>query len=167
MPYVQRQRPRDEHPDHPGPDSAGVADGAADQAQGQGSPRRARRAGRRPVRPRPCHTAPGLRALGRQPDGHRAGDRAGCGAGFGDQGAVHRGARSRSGFRLAPRTAGPSGPRKGIRRSDGTFGDLLVTVEVQVPKNVAARAARRWKKLREATAGEDPREELLQRAKEA
>ena len=56
---------------------------------------------------------------------------------------------------------------KGIRRSDGTFGDLLVTVEVQVPKNVSSKGRKALEELREATAGEDPREELLQRAKEA
>jgi molecular chaperone DnaJ len=56
---------------------------------------------------------------------------------------------------------------KGIRRSDGTFGDLLVTVEVQVPKNVGSKGRKALEELREATAGEDPREELLQRAKEA
>lgn len=56
---------------------------------------------------------------------------------------------------------------KGIRRSDGTFGDLLVTVEVQVPKNVSSKGRKALEELREATAGEDPREGLLQRAKEA
>jgi molecular chaperone DnaJ len=56
---------------------------------------------------------------------------------------------------------------KGIRRSDGTFGDLLVTVEVQVPKNIGSKGRKALEELREATAGEDPREELLQRAKEA
>jgi molecular chaperone DnaJ len=55
---------------------------------------------------------------------------------------------------------------KGVRRSDGTFGDLLVTVEVQVPKNVTSKGRKALEELREATAGEDPREELLQRAKE-
>src|SRR5208283_5639460 len=28
-------------------------------------------------------------------------------------------------------------PGKGVRRKDGTYGDLLVTVEVMVPKNVS------------------------------
>lgn len=56
---------------------------------------------------------------------------------------------------------------KGVRRSDGTFGDLLVTVEVLVPKNVTSKGRKALEELREATAGEDPREELLQRAKEA
>ena len=56
---------------------------------------------------------------------------------------------------------------KGVRRSDGTYGDLLVTVEVMVPKNVGTKGRKALEALREATAGEDPREELLARAKEA
>ena len=56
---------------------------------------------------------------------------------------------------------------KGIRRSDGTYGDLLVTVEVIVPKNVSNKGRQALEDLREATAGEDPREALLQRARSA
>src|SRR6201996_1325983 len=56
---------------------------------------------------------------------------------------------------------------KGVRRSDGTYGDLLVTVEVIVPKNVSTKGRQALEDLREATAGEDPRETLLQRAKSA
>jgi molecular chaperone DnaJ len=56
---------------------------------------------------------------------------------------------------------------KGIRRSDGTYGDLLVTVEVIVPKNVGTKGRQALEDLREATAGEDPREALLQRARNA
>src|ERR1700761_4766095 len=56
---------------------------------------------------------------------------------------------------------------KGVRRSDGTYGDLLVTVEVIVPKNVSNKGRQALEDLREATAGEDPRETLLQRAKSA
>jgi molecular chaperone DnaJ len=56
---------------------------------------------------------------------------------------------------------------KGIRRPDGTYGDLLVTVELIVPKNVSTKGRKALEDLREATAGEDPREELLLRAKEA
>ena len=55
---------------------------------------------------------------------------------------------------------------KGVRRSDGTYGDLLVTVDVMVPKNVSTKGRKALEDLREATAGDDPREELLQRAKE-
>ena len=44
---------------------------------------------------------------------------------------------------------------------------LLVTVEVMVPKNVSNKGRQALEDLREATAGEDPREALLQRAKSA
>ena len=56
---------------------------------------------------------------------------------------------------------------KGARAKDGTFGDLLVTVEVIVPRDVTSKGRKALEELREATAGEDPREELLQRAKDA
>jgi molecular chaperone DnaJ len=54
---------------------------------------------------------------------------------------------------------------KGVRRKDGTTGSLLVTVEVMVPKDLNGRARSAIEDLREATAGADPREELLERAK--
>jgi molecular chaperone DnaJ len=54
---------------------------------------------------------------------------------------------------------------KGVRRRDGTNGSLLVTVEVMVPKDLNGRARSAIEDLREATAGQDPREELLERAK--
>jgi molecular chaperone DnaJ len=56
---------------------------------------------------------------------------------------------------------------KGVRRSDGTNGDLLVTVAVQVPQNVNSKAKEALEQFREATAGEDPREDLLRRARQA
>jgi len=56
---------------------------------------------------------------------------------------------------------------KGVRRKDGTTGSLLVTVEVTVPKDLNGKARSAIEELREATAGTDPREELLERAKEA
>jgi molecular chaperone DnaJ len=56
---------------------------------------------------------------------------------------------------------------KGVRRPDGTYGDLLVTVELMVPKNVSTKGRKALEDLREATAGEDPREELLLRARGA
>jgi molecular chaperone DnaJ len=56
---------------------------------------------------------------------------------------------------------------KGVRRKDWTTGNLLVTVEVMVPKNLNGKARSAIEDLREATAGQDPREELLERAKEA
>jgi len=57
--------------------------------------------------------------------------------------------------------------RAGVRRKDGTTGNMLVTVEVMVPKDLNSKARSAIEELREATAGQDPREELLERAKEA
>jgi molecular chaperone DnaJ len=56
---------------------------------------------------------------------------------------------------------------KGVRRPDGTNGDLLVTVAVQVPQHVNGPARKALEDFREATAGQDPREDLLQRARSA
>jgi molecular chaperone DnaJ len=56
---------------------------------------------------------------------------------------------------------------KGVRRKDGTNGSLIVTVEVMVPKDLNGKARSAIEELREATAGSDPRENLLERAKEA
>ena len=56
---------------------------------------------------------------------------------------------------------------KGVRRKDGTAGNLLVTVDVMVPQNLNGKARSAIEDLREATAGQDPREDLLERAKEA
>ncbi|MBV9095432.1 MAG: molecular chaperone DnaJ [Streptosporangiaceae bacterium] len=58
-------------------------------------------------------------------------------------------------------------PGKGVRRKDGTYGSLLVTVEVTVPRNLSGKARSAIEELREATAGPDPREELLERARQA
>jgi molecular chaperone DnaJ len=44
---------------------------------------------------------------------------------------------------------------------------MLVTVDVMVPQNLNGKARSAIEDLREATAGQDPREELLERAKEA
>jgi molecular chaperone DnaJ len=55
---------------------------------------------------------------------------------------------------------------KGARRKDGTNGDLLVTVNVQVPQNVNGAARQALESFRDATAGEDPREDLLRRARQ-
>ena len=55
---------------------------------------------------------------------------------------------------------------KGVRRKDGTTGNMLVTVDVMVPQNLNGKARSAIEDLREATAGQDPREELLERAKE-
>src|SRR6201987_1288430 len=55
---------------------------------------------------------------------------------------------------------------KGARRKDGTNGDLLVTVNVQVPQNLNGAAREALESFRDATAGEDPREDLLRRARQ-
>jgi molecular chaperone DnaJ len=54
---------------------------------------------------------------------------------------------------------------KGVRRPDSTYGDLLVTVNVQVPQNVSSKAREALESYREATAGPDPRDELLRKAR--
>jgi molecular chaperone DnaJ len=54
---------------------------------------------------------------------------------------------------------------KGVRRSDGTVGDLLVTVNVQVPRDLGDKAKEALETFREATAGPDPRDEVLRKAK--
>jgi molecular chaperone DnaJ len=54
---------------------------------------------------------------------------------------------------------------KGVRRSDGTVGDLLVKVDVQVPPKLDDAAKEALEKFRDATAGEDPREELLRKGR--
>ncbi|MBM9620354.1 molecular chaperone DnaJ [Streptomyces zhihengii] len=56
---------------------------------------------------------------------------------------------------------------KGAVRKDGTRGDLLVTVEVTVPKELDDKAKEALEAYREATAAEDPRAELFQAAKGA
>jgi molecular chaperone DnaJ len=56
---------------------------------------------------------------------------------------------------------------KGVRRADGTNGDLLVTVQVLVPQQLSGKARQALEAFREATAAEDPRDDLLQRAKSA
>jgi molecular chaperone DnaJ len=54
---------------------------------------------------------------------------------------------------------------KGVRRPDSTVGDLLVTVNVQVPSNVDGEAREALEAFRKMTAGDDPRDELLRQAK--
>jgi molecular chaperone DnaJ len=55
---------------------------------------------------------------------------------------------------------------KGIRRrSDGLNGDMLVTVEVVVPAKLDGKARAALESFREATAGDDPRGELLQQSR--
>jgi molecular chaperone DnaJ len=54
---------------------------------------------------------------------------------------------------------------KGVRRSDGTMGDLLVRVDVQVPTELTDQARAALEKFKDATTGEDPREELLRKGR--
>jgi molecular chaperone DnaJ len=54
---------------------------------------------------------------------------------------------------------------RGTRRSDGTNGDLLVTVEVAVPQNVDGKAAEALEQFQRALGGGSPRDDLLQRAR--
>ncbi|MFM9373507.1 molecular chaperone DnaJ [Streptomyces sp. Da 82-17] len=56
---------------------------------------------------------------------------------------------------------------KGAVRKDGTRGDLLVTVEVAVPKDLTPEAREALETYRKATAEDDPRAELFQAAKGA
>jgi molecular chaperone DnaJ len=53
---------------------------------------------------------------------------------------------------------------KGVRRKDATIGDLLVTVNVQVPTELNDKAKTAPETFRDATAGPDPRADLLRQA---
>jgi molecular chaperone DnaJ len=53
---------------------------------------------------------------------------------------------------------------KGVRRKDGTTGDMLVTVNVQVPQELNDKARDALETFRDATAGPDPRAEVLRNA---
>jgi molecular chaperone DnaJ len=55
---------------------------------------------------------------------------------------------------------------KGVRRTDGTVGDLLVTVNVVVPTGLSDKSRDALETFRDASPGPDPREDLLQRAKD-
>jgi len=54
---------------------------------------------------------------------------------------------------------------RGVARKDGTKGDLLATVEVTVPKTLDDKSRELLTEFNTATAGEDPRAELIQRAR--
>lgn len=56
---------------------------------------------------------------------------------------------------------------KGVPRKDGTKGDLLAQVEVQVPSGLNDEAREALERFVEAAGGEDPRKELLDAAKGA
>jgi molecular chaperone DnaJ len=56
---------------------------------------------------------------------------------------------------------------KGIRRKDGTNGDLLATVEVTVPQNLSSEAREALQVYADATADHDPRKDLYTLADKA
>ncbi len=53
---------------------------------------------------------------------------------------------------------------KGVRQKDGTYGNLLVTVNVLVPQDLNDKAKDALEQFRDATAGSDPRAEILRQA---
>ncbi|MFI6481375.1 molecular chaperone DnaJ [Nonomuraea sp. NPDC050663] len=70
--------------------------------------------------------------------------------------------------RIAPGTRNGQVQRvrgRGVARKDGTKGDLLVTFEVVVPKHLDDKARELLTEFREATAGDDPRAELIEKAR--
>src|SRR5262249_54113285 len=54
---------------------------------------------------------------------------------------------------------------KGVRRSDGTQGDLLVKVDVQVPTELSDAARHAREKSRDETIGATPRDERLRKGR--
>jgi molecular chaperone DnaJ len=73
-------------------------------------------------------------------------------------------------LRLAPGTQNGRVLRvrgKGVRRKDGTNGDLLVTVDVAVPHRLSDDARTALSTYADATADHDPRAELMKRATKA
>ena len=56
---------------------------------------------------------------------------------------------------------------KGVTRKDGTRGDLLATVDVQVPSGLTDEAREALERFVEASGVEDPRRDLLEAAKGA
>jgi len=71
-------------------------------------------------------------------------------------------------FRIPPGTPNSRTfriPGKGVRRSDSTMGDLLVTVNVQVPKSLDSEAREALETFRKVTGSDDPRAELLRQAR--
>ncbi|GAA1908510.1 molecular chaperone DnaJ [Streptomyces sodiiphilus] len=71
-------------------------------------------------------------------------------------------------LKLPPGTPGGRTMRargKGAVRNDGTRGDLLVTVEVVVPRDLGDKARKALEEYRTAAEGEDPRAALFRAAK--
>jgi molecular chaperone DnaJ len=57
-------------------------------------------------------------------------------------------------------------PGRGVRRKDGTLGDLRATLEVTVPHDLSSKAKSALEDLRIATSDANPRDELLRRARQ-
>jgi len=53
---------------------------------------------------------------------------------------------------------------RGVKKRDGSSGDLLVTVEVSVPQRINGSAKESLEAYRDATAGDDPRADLFPEA---
>lgn len=53
---------------------------------------------------------------------------------------------------------------KGVRKSDGTAGDLIVTVDIAVPSHISDRATFALNEFRNETADFDPRAEIMRKA---
>jgi molecular chaperone DnaJ len=131
---------------------------ASRTASGSGSRARARpartAARRRPLRHRQGHAAPAVRPQGRQPHPRRAGLLRRGGARRRDQGPDprRRPGHAQDPGRHAQRPHLP-GPRQGRAAKGRHQGDLLVTVEVQVPAVLDASAREAVEAYRAATAG--------------
>jgi molecular chaperone DnaJ len=54
---------------------------------------------------------------------------------------------------------------RGAVRNDGSRGDLLVTIEITVPRDLSKKAKETLESFRDVTAGEDPRAALFEAAK--
>ena len=67
--------------------------------------------------------------------------------------------RSRPGTPDGPHASGCAG--RGVPARTAPRGDLLVTVEVAVPEKLDGEAREALEEYRDATAGDDPRAELL------
>ncbi len=167
VPDLPRQRPRDLRPAPSRPGSRpGCKDGQRIRLRGKGAAGENGGPGGRPVRHRQGLPAPALRPQGRQPHPRRAGLLRRARPRRRDQDPHPRRARrSPSRSRPARPTGGPSGSAARARpKSDGTRGDLLATVEVQVPAVLDAEAREAVEAYRAATASRPLRANLFEGA---
>ena len=168
LPDLPRHRPGPVDAHHPG-EGAGRRQGRpADPAPREGRAGGARRTRRRPLRHDQGHPRPGVRSQGRAPDDRRTH-------------LLH--ARPPSALQVKVPTLGgapvtlkipPGTPNgrtfrvrgKGAPKADGTHGDLLATVEVQVPAHLTDDAREALEAYAAATAGTKLRAGLFERAEE-